>query len=286
MEFTPVRVFSQLSVRNLYSIYHLTFEENYSFPGETHDFWELSYIIDGSANVVSGDKIYTCPTGTIVVDTPNLFHRMWVTGNHSCEIFTISFDGMGLNNHLCPGKYVSTPEEEQNIQRILSELPTLFQGYNVTESTPLSAITAPNDIGCQIIKNSLELLCLSLIRRGNEAQGQPLQSDQARCFTKTTAFLQNNVEKNLKIEDICAAVYESPSKLKYIFNRFTGGGIMQHFYRMRIEQIMRLLDEGRKVKEVAVQMDFSSPYYLSYFFKRETGMTVREYLNKKAAQNN
>ena len=44
--------------------------------------------------------------------------------------------------------------------------------------------------------------------------------------------------------------------------------------------VMRLLSEGHSIKEIASIMDFSSPYYLSYFFKRETGMTAREYLKK------
>lgn len=279
MEYIPVHVYSLVAVRDIYSIYDLTFSETYSFPGESHNFWELSYIIKGSVNVVSGDKIYSCQEGSIVLATPNLFHRFWVTGNKSCEVFTISFDGMGMKNHLFAGKYHSTEQERQIIDRIMEELPAIFDGYHTTEYTPLSPLSPPNDIGYQIIKNYLELLCLSLSRRRDEAQGRPLQNDQTLCFTKTIAFLQNHVEKNLKMEEICQAVYESPSKLKYIFHRFTGGGIMQHFYRMRIEHIMRMLDEGHKVKEVAAQMEFSSPFYLSYFFKRETGMTIREYLS-------
>lgn len=41
---------------------------------------------------------------------------------------------------------------------------------------------------------------------------------------------------------------------------------------------MEMLKEGLSVKDIAACMNFSSPYYLSYFFKRETGMTARDYL--------
>lgn len=52
---------------------------------------------------------------------------------------------------------------------------------------------------------------------------------------------------------------------------------MKYFNHLRCEHIMRLLSEGRSVKDIVADMNFSSPYHLSYFFKRETGMATREY---------
>ena len=53
---------------------------------------------------------------------------------------------------------------------------------------------------------------------------------------------------------------------------------MKYFTHLRCEHIIYLLSEGNSVKTVAEIMDFSAPYYLSFFFKRETGMTIREYM--------
>ena len=280
MDFIPINIYALLDIHSLYSIYHLTFSQNYSYPGERHNFWELSYIIQGNATISSENNIYNCHTGDMVLQAPNQFHRIWLDGKDSCESFTISFDGRGLTNHLYSGKYLPTEQEQRIIFHIMDELPPIFGGYDTTEFTRLFTTASPNDIGYQIIKNYLELLCLSLIRRGNEARGYPIKDDRTMCYAKTMVFLQNNVEKNLKMEDICQGIYESPGKIKDIFHQFTGGGVMRYFYRLRCEHIMRLLSEGHSIKEIASIMDFSSPYYLSYFFKRETGMTAREYLKK------
>ncbi len=280
MDFSPVRLYSLLSVRNLYSVYHLTFPGNYFYPGERHNFWELSYIIQGTVSISSEENIYNCQAGDLTLQAPNQFHRMWVDKDNACETLTITFDGTGLEELLHSGKYILTEEEQTAVFRIIDEIPSIFDGYNVTEFTHLVPTSAPNDIGYQIFKNYLELLCLSLIRRGNEAYGHPIKNAQTLCYAKAIAFLQNNWEKNLKIEDICQEIYESPGRIKDIFHRFTGGGIMRYYCQLRCEHIMRLLAEGKSIKEIAEIMNFSSPYYLSYFFKRETGMTAREYLKK------
>ena len=97
------------------------------------------------------------------------------------------------------------------------------------------------------------------------------------CYAKITAYLRDNIERKLTLEDICRGVYESPAKIKEVFRRFTNGGVIHFFNQMRCEHIMRLLEEGYSVKHIANTMQYSSPYYLSYFFKRETGLTPYEY---------
>ena len=105
MEYSSIPIYSLLSVRKLYSIYHLTFEKDYRFAGEQHNFWELSYILSGRSGCTAGEKIYLVEQGDIVLHSPNLFHSMWTTDKEPCETFTISFDGSGLEHKLAAGKY-------------------------------------------------------------------------------------------------------------------------------------------------------------------------------------
>ena len=283
LELPAVRLYSPLAVRELFTIFHETFAESYSFSGEAHNFWELSYIIDGHANIVVGDKIYDCPTGSLVLVPPNMFHRIWITDRHQCESFTITFDGMNLDKYLSAGKYIASEEEARLSKSIVRELPLLLD-YDASAMS-LPPLSSANNISYMIIKNMLELLCLSLGRRKKEEKELPLQTESARCFAKTLSYLQEHIEENLTIEQLSAGVYESASKLKYIFHLYTGSGVMQHFHRMRIEHVIRLLEEGYKVNEIATRMNFSSPYYLSYFFKRETGTTIRQYQQQNAKVN-
>ena len=58
--------------------------------------------------------------------------------------------------------------------------------------------------------------------------------------------------------------------------------IHSYIQRRRLEQAQALLsDPGLSVKQVAEQMNFSSEFYFSHFFKRLKGMSPREYREGK-----
>ncbi len=259
--YQSTQLYSLLSVRNLYTLILKTYDAGFIYLGESHDFWELSVILSGNAALVSENNVYNCGAGDAILHAPNMFHSMRVGGT-PCRVFTISFDGAGLCQHLKAAQYRLTDNEKNYIDGIIQQA------------------GRRDDIGLQIIKNQLELFCLSVICRGNAARFQPSTDARAKTYARIVDYLRDNVNKNLTIQQISCALYESPSKIKDVFHSFTGGGVMQYFNHLRCEQIMLLLGEGKSVKDIAAAMDFSSPYYLSYFFKRETGMTAREYKSK------
>jgi len=276
--YVPKRLYSILSIQNIYTIYSMTYENGFIFPGESHNFWELSFILHGKCTVTSGNNIFLCQTGNAVIHSPNCFHCFQADKNTSCKCFTISFDGMGLSSLPSSGLYSLFPDEQNCIFQILKELSLLFGELDGTEYSQLFSTASCDEVGLQLIKKYLEVLCLSLTRRGDAARELPLKDSRTLCYTKIVDFLQNNVERNLTLADISNEIYLSPSKIKEIFHSFSGIGIMKYFANLRCEHIIYLLSEGNSVKSIASIMDFSSPYYLSFFFKRETGMTIREHI--------
>ncbi len=277
--YKPIKVYSLVSIRNLYTVFLDKYEKGFVFSGESHAFWELTVVLDGSAVLVSENNIYHCKAGDMLIHAPNTFHSMRVDEGYSCKAFTVSFDGSGLSSRLAAGQYKLEENEWHSIDSILKELSNLFGIKEKTNFTRLFSNLPPDNIGVQIIKNQLELLCLSIISRGERARGLPSDDSKSRIYTKIVAFLRDNVQKNLSVDDISRAVFESPTKIKDIFRMYTGGGVIQFFNHLRCEYIIEQLNEGKSVKDIAAAMEFSSPYYLSYFFKRETGKTIREYKN-------
>ncbi len=279
MNYTPVKVYSLLSVRNLYTIYHLTFKNDYIFPGESHNFWELDFFIDGEAGITSGDKVFECRKGDMVVHRLNVFHTAWSYNMHPFEVFIISFDGSGFENIMPVGKIRLSVKEIEHISCIIEEIPSIFEGFNINEYAHLNSTSAPDDIGYQIIKSHLELLCLSISRRGTEAVGEASQSYKSIHYSEIVSYMKENIDRNLTVGDICHDLYETPGTLKAIFKLYTGGGIMKYFNYLRCEHCIRLIRSGLTMKEIACRMNFSSPFYLTYFIKRETGFTPSSFKN-------
>lgn len=90
-------------------------------------------------------------------------------------------------------------------------------------------------------------------------------------------FLKANVCRNVTIEDIAGELFESPSNLKRIFHKYTNMGIMHYYNDLRIYYAEQLLTQGKTMRQIASEMNFSSQNYFSYFFKKATGKSPSEY---------
>jgi AraC-like DNA-binding protein len=171
------------------------------------------------------------------------------------------------------GKIKLNINEIDNIKCIIDEIPAMFEGYNVNEYAQLNSTSDSYNIGYQIIKSHLELLCLSIGRRGADAIGEASQTSKSVRYTEIVSYMKENIDRNLTIDDICRDIYETPGTLKAIFKLFTGGGVMKYFNHLRCDHCIRLIRSGLTIKDIAERMNFSSQFYLTYFIKRETGHT-------------
>lgn len=132
----------------------------------------------------------------------------------------------------------------------------------------------------QLLKNYLEIFLLGLIK-DEHTDTVPVQSQDAIKYNSIIHYLKDNVERNLTVEDIAAEMFESTSNLKRIFHKYTNMGIMRYYNNLRTDYAIRLLDEGKSMRQIAAAMNFSSQNYFSYFFKKATGKSPSEYRTKR-----
>jgi AraC-like DNA-binding protein len=70
----------------------------------------------------------------------------------------------------------------------------------------------------------------------------------------------------------------SYSGLRALFRSSGQGTIHQHIQRARLDQARLLLADKRlSIKDVSGQLNFSSEFYFSHFFRHHTGMTPTDF---------
>ena len=285
MEVQPFKLYPAIRIDTLYTVYVLPYGKDFRFPGESHPFWELDYVIRGELSFTSDDRAYRCMGGEAVLHRPDVFHTSWSEPDGcsddapASDCLTISFSGSGMST-LPDGKFTLNAEERAVMDLLLAEIPRLFSRYNIAGYTPLAMTAAARDEGYQILTNYLEILLLSLQRRRTEA-GQPLCDEQSRLYADLVGFMQERIDDDLCADEIARRFALSPSSLKALFRRFTGEGVMKYYNHLRVRRIIALLSEGHSVCEVAKRMNFSSQNYLSAFFKRETGLPPSVYIRSR-----
>lgn len=274
-----INLIQQISIDKLYAVYDMVLKENYVFEGERHNFWELDYFINGDCCVTADDKIYDCTAGELVLHRPNAFHTAKEIKGNKLHCFMISFSGMGLDYTIPDGKIQIDDSDRNIIENIRKEIMLCFNNYSVSEYTDIALSDERLSKELQPIKNLLELLCLSLRRKGRKIILPPSKNKRAVKYTKYAEFLKENVCSNLSLDQISVLLAESQSSIKSIFKQFTNSGVMDYYNNMRFEHSIKLINSGYSMKEISTLMGFSSQNYFSFFFKRQAGVSPSKYIS-------
>jgi two-component system response regulator YesN len=85
-------------------------------------------------------------------------------------------------------------------------------------------------------------------------------------------------DKNVQVVDLAKELYVHPNYLSRVFKKETGLSITDFTLQIRIEEAKRLLRQpGMKIYQVAQTLGYESNAYFNRLFKRQTGMTPKEY---------
>jgi two-component system response regulator YesN len=83
---------------------------------------------------------------------------------------------------------------------------------------------------------------------------------------------------DLSLYSTAAYVGISPNHLSTVFSRETGENFIEYLTRIRVEKAKQLLrDTAMKIADIAYETGFSDPHYFSSIFKKNTGVSPREF---------
>lgn len=98
-------------------------------------------------------------------------------------------------------------------------------------------------------------------------------------FEKARDYMLDNYDDDaLTIQKLSETLFISPSYLAIIFKKESKETFLKFLMRIRLEKAKELLlDSSRKIAEVAESVGYPDVSYFSYFFKKNTGQSPREY---------
>ena len=82
---------NQLTIDCFYSFFEVHRDFGFHFPGETHDFWECVYVLNGSIVVSADDRVYTLNPGEIIFHKPMELHKYYVDSASGADLLIFSF---------------------------------------------------------------------------------------------------------------------------------------------------------------------------------------------------
>ncbi len=270
-------------VTALINLSYYRFPENFEFTGESHDFWELSYVDKGQIVVQQDGNSFLLKTGETLLCKPNVFHKCRVESGAEACIVDIEFAmDKPLPENFDNEIIILSAEERQCMAAIIREASQTYAHFDNLPGAVRMEQTENMPFGSeQIICNRLEELLIYACR-GNRCiriDRRLIPTDlQVDLAEQIQSYMQEHFYEKLSLEKIAQTHCISITKLKRIFREEIGCSAITYLTNLRIKEAKHLIRKKElNFSQIAEAVGFESIHYFSTVFKKQTGMTPTEY---------
>jgi AraC-like DNA-binding protein len=133
----------------------------------------------------------------------------------------------------------------------------------------------------QMMQINLESFLITLIREFPEPHATPIpRSVSAGKISDIYDYISEHYTEKLTLHDLCFIFGTNKTSLCRSFKETYGDTVLNHINSLRIRDAKRLLREQKlTVTQISEELGFTSIHYFCRLFKKETGMTPKEYIH-------
>ena len=288
MAYKSVVLEDSVTINRIISVHYFQYMSDFSFPGESHDFWELVCVDRGEIDALAGDRRLTLKKGNILFHKPNEFHNVLTNGKVSPSLVVIGFECHSPAIKSFEDQLMSVQDTEKELMaQIIVEARNTFSGrlddpYQeelIFNSEPLTFGSA------QLISHYLEQLIIHLYRR-YFSYSLPVRSSRFLAeassgndtYNRIVRYMEEHLGERMTIDRICRDNLVGRSQLQKLFRDTKGCGVLEFFSMMKIDTAKQMIrDNQLNFTQIADRLGYSSIHYFSRQFKQITTMTPSEY---------
>lgn len=258
----PVKETVRLS--SLFTFFRKTYSLDFTFQGESHDFYEVVCVLDGKAGITAGKNVYTLSAGQMILYPPAEFHAIWSDYGSSPEILIFSFRAEKFPE-IQDRIYALMPEQIEEIKALYSAAERAF----VLEDINVKGVRSQAE--AEKIVRRLEIFLLSVLDTGN-GRTEKLNSRSGENYYHIVSVMERNLEEEMTADFLAKQCGMSVPALEKTVKKYTGHGAMKYYNELKMRKATELLKDGKSVKEVALSLGFSDQNYFSLRYKKWAGV--------------
>ena len=288
MAYKSVVLEDSVTINRIISVHYFQYMSDFSFPGESHDFWELVCVDRGEIDALAGDRRLTLKKGNILFHKPNEFHNVLTNGKVSPSLVVIGFECHSPAIKSFEDQLMSVQDTEKELMaQIIVEARNTFSGrlddpYQeelIFNSEPLTFGSA------QLISHYLEQLMIHLYRR-YFSYSLPVRSSRFLAeassgndtYNRIVRYMEEHLGERMTIDRSCRDNLVGRSQLQKLFRDTKGCGVIEFFSMMKIDTAKQMIrDNQLNFTQIADRLGYNSIHYFSRQFKQITTMTPSEY---------
>lgn len=292
MGYDGITLHNSINIGKIYSIHYFEYMNDFSFEGESHNFWEFICVDKGEVGVTADDSFTILKKGDIAFHQPNEFHNVQAVSGIAPNLVVISFQCTDDAMRFFKKKILQIDETERNLLAdIIIEARRCFDCRLDDPYLQNMPMKEPDLFGSeQMIHLLLTQFIIHLIRRYStplmlhkrlprlESIKATKSRSDAEVFNRIVGYLEEKLNTRVTIEQICHDNLIGRSQLQKIFKEQCNMGIIEYFSLMKINAAKELMRTNQmNFTQISEHLGYTSIHYFSRQFKKVTGMTPSEY---------
>lgn len=271
-----------MNLKNLF--FHIDYcnsRKNEDFSGKPKEITrvlqhhEIILVTVGSGSITIASKLHSIRNGMLIYIAPNVLHTLKQEQNDSFNFFSVHFNFANIQFEDNNWHILESPK-----QLPLQPVQELIDYYAIEDNfKKLTECWSTKQPGYEFISRTLlQQLLIAIfqnVKKQNRDYATSLKVD------KIIRYMNQNMTGNIKLADLSKITQLSPTYLAKVFKEATGYSLIEFFNKMKIDKAKDLLIENnRKIKEIAKEVGFNDEFYFSRVFKKIEGVSPSEYYNK------
>ncbi len=268
------RVIPYLRINEILGYYYNIRNSGYNFKGETHNYFELTYVDRGCMKTVVDGKEYELSENNLLIYGPGQFHCQEIPEGESCSYVTIIFD-LDNTNH------------EDNKELYHTLLNRVF-GYDKKIHTLIKAFVNESNsqlpfmnslIICLLQETVIRLLQSDFIEQTDQHPVTEVrQNYQDEMLNQILSYISDTITEPITVAEICQKFSLSRSSLQILFKENLEQTPKKYISELKLDKSCQLIRENKyTISEIALMLGFNSIQYFSKAFTQKYNIAPSEY---------
>ncbi|MDO4765581.1 MAG: AraC family transcriptional regulator [Eubacteriales bacterium] len=245
-----------------------TYENDWPSIKHSHYFSELFLVTGGSGALLVENEKFPLSVNDLVIVNPNIEHTEISTGQDPLSYIILGIEGLQF----------LFPQEKQyyihNVGNTKSECSNLHFCFNLL----LNELTNKGDGYLEICTSALDILMVEIQRLTHTTITSESSSPADKDLAKVKRYIDSHYQENITLESLANMIHLNKFYFSHSFSKFYGISPINYLNNRRIQVCKELLlSSDYKISEIAEIVGFSSESYFSQNFKKNCGLSAREY---------
>lgn len=273
-----------LTVSQINDISMLEYPYQFTFENQSADEHQLICIYRGKSDIIIDNKCFSLTESNMVIVPPESSYIVKIGKNDNPALLMISFNCDSTELSSISGRtiYLSADNVAALNEILLAGKNFINSSSSTYQYYDMSPHNHTSTLRRQILFNKLELFLLNFIDSEDtmtESVVNPYRTfSKQKLVTDINDYLQENISKNITINELSAQFNMSRSHISNIYHNEVGKSLIQSFNEMKINQAKEYIEKTQyNISQISDKLGFSSVHYFSRLFKKIVGVSPTKY---------